>query len=124
MYTMKFNEQQAGIIQNALNFYFRSFLGQLDLWHVSIDGESFDYFERNIVEGALKNVMKLSQNSSYGINSKEIPDMARDAADIRGVIRHQLWKDREGHSEHTVDASPPTRYGTLALPEIKREDTP
>lgn len=113
-YQLTLTQTQAKITQRALNFYFRSFLGQLDLWHTGIDCE-----KSRFVESALRLAMGLESNQSYGIQCKEVPDEARNAADIHDVIRHQFWKDGENRSEYTVDAYPASGYGTEPLPEIK-----
>lgn len=115
-YELTLTLEQARIVQDGLNFYFRSFLGQLDLWHLDLD-----YDQRDILEQMMKHFMNLSKNASHGIHSEAIPDVARKACDIHGVIRHQLWLDLDDEykSKYTVDSYPPEKYGKLPLPEIR-----
>jgi len=125
-FNITLTNKQAGIVQCALNFYGRSFLGQMDLWHLGMG-----VFESNVVEEALKKEYFKDSNladhrgASYGIYSKEISDDAREAIDIHDVIRHQFWLDRPeaDRTRYTVDSYPPTNYSEKKLPVIHREST-
>jgi len=116
-YKITADRKQVRIIQRALNFYFRSYLGQLDLFHHDIS-----YDDSRMLEGMLQHLMGLSRGESYGIHSKKIDDEARNACDIHDVIRHQMWKDNPNARDYTVDAYPPMSKGVYELPEIEHED--
>jgi len=120
-YTLTLTESQARTISRAVEFYSRSFLGQLDLWHVSVDGQTLGYKERGAVECLLKNMMNLSRGESFGIYSDKIPDEARVAWDIRKVIDYRLWMDGD-RAFRGVNSYPPDQSGKEPLAKIKKED--
>lgn len=111
-YTLTTSLQQMRLIQVALNFYSRSFLGQLELWHLPLD-----YGQREEVEMVLKKHLLpkdlKSLGYSLGIHCREVPDEARKGFDIHDVIRHELWKDSRVDSSafsYVVASYPPTHY--------------
>jgi len=112
-YTLEITDKQAWIIRDALNFYFRSYLGQLDLWHVLPDLD-----KRNMMETSFQCAMGC-RGYSKGLYSKDVPEEARRACDIHDVIRHQLWKDNPNRGTQTVDSTPPCQRSDYDLPEIK-----
>lgn len=125
-FTIMLSNRQARIVQNALNFYGRSFLGQLDVWHLGCG-----YTEAKELERVLKKHIcpprLQSEGASYGIHSREISDEAREAIDIHDVIRHQNWLDQpeDTRTKHTVDAYPPYArgYADMELPVIIRPES-
>ena len=112
-YTLEITDKQAWIVRDALNFYFRSYLGQLDLWHVLPDLD-----KRNMMETSFQCAMGC-RGYSKGRYSKDVPEEARRACDIHDVIRHQLWKDNPNRGTPTVDSTAPCQSSDYDLPEIK-----
>jgi len=94
------------VMVNALEFYARSFLGQLDLWHVKTEeGKLLDYGARADVENRLKEHMGLTPSASFGIYQEFVDDKARIAFDMMRVLRHQQWLDTDTSKKETYDIS-------------------
>lgn len=127
-------ENQAQLINHALDLYSRLAVGQFDsiknhwgigkmLWKKQKD----DYYYVGEEElKALRN--KLFQfednkglNYSYGIHNQEVDDSARVAFDILQVIRHELWKSNPNRSQITVDSSVHLTSNNVdeRVPEVK-----
>ena len=122
MYELRLNDEQLRVVQSALSFYFRSFLGQLDLWHGAVDGEMLSLRESGLVEMVFRHVMGLGPGESFGLAQERVPDEARVVADIHDVIRHERWKNRVDRTHHTVDSYPPFQGGSEPLCECKAVD--
>ena len=119
-YRLIVTENQLSLIAQALEFFSRSFSGQLDLWHVAVDGEGLSWNQRKIVEDVFKHVLGLQYNESFGIHSHRIPDDARTTYDMYKVIRHQLWKENESEDKQcSVHAGEPSQYGTEPLMKVE-----
>lgn len=120
-YSLSLNQRQLRVVASALEFYGRSFTGQLDLWHVCVDNGVLSWRDRDLVEGVFKHVLGLDRSASYGIYSESVPDQARQSWDVCKVIRHALWL--EGDQEHwCVDSDPPSQCGLEPLPVLEVVD--
>ena len=120
---LNMSEEQASLVERALEFYARSYLGQLDLWHIKGLGPD----DRLTVEHVLKNTMGLNPNASFGIyNQNEVDDQARQAFDIHTTLRHSRFlsfsdEDKET-MRNTVMSDPPRPYSydCKELPTVER----
>jgi len=133
-YVIELSDQQAIVIQNALNLYFRIMMGQ---WGELGMMARFDMFAREdgtkfpmsmyepfdkLLEAVVAVAFGFRPGQSWGILNSEIPDVARVACDIHDVIRHQRWVD-EGGDEHgySVASWEPRRLSEHEeLPIIRR----
>ena len=110
---------QARIVQKALNFYSRSFLGQVDLIHLGLgfkaSSEVAQVLKKHLLPPGLQD-----PGSSYGLFSTDVPNEAREAVDIHDVIRHEFWKQKPENqrSRYTVDSDTPFQKGTYPLPKL------
>lgn len=111
---LKMNEKQARIIQSALNFYTRSFLGNLDLFHTGLCIGDILEVEKVFTKKILTEKLKDEPGFYLGIFSTDVPDEARNASDIHDVISYTMsdgivsLRDRE--------EQPIYQKGTLDLP--------
>ena len=118
-YCLTVSENQARIIQNALESYARLRMGQFFDYATEIAGYGYVYDKNNPENDRLfsdyidrRNDAEELFNKAYAVavpdpyNRRKTEDV-QNAIDIWHVIRHQFWKDNPNHSEHTVDSYPP-----------------
>jgi len=121
-YELKLTEQQARVVVQALDFWSRMFLGQVEeiKWHPAVQGRKSMALDSLLRQ--LKPVIfpELSSHAYFGIHSDKVPDEARQAFDILQVIRHQMWISNGREPRYVVDADEPMRLSeNESLPRIK-----
>lgn len=121
-YRLELTEEQCGVMNTALELYFRLGMGQLSelAWHFA-PIEDRDRVEVLLRE--MKRLMypKLDHNAYYSISSHEIDDTFRVACDIRDVVRYQLAGDRDpSRKTWSVDHNKPMHMSKEPLPKIER----
>lgn len=135
-YSLEMTQEQATLIQKALDLYCRILLGQFDeVGHMiadydiklSDDIKPFTLFDDRL-QAPLNMISRVcgfsGTNHSFSINSDQVHDDARAAFDIVQVIRHKAWqernKDNPNPSFMTVDSDTPRKYSSKhELPIIK-----
>ena len=123
-FTLTFNEKQAQVLMNALDFYSRVRMGQ---FHVISDEFRFDHeFDQHNARFYLDRLREmifpeLEANEYYSIYH-DIVGAGQEAWDIHQVIRHAYAWKRFPEGGWTVDFSTPMDTGHEPLPEITIED--
>lgn len=121
-YSIVVDEAQARILAEALDLYMRIGIGQLTEvvrvynyeWKTPIPT-----VDRLVdVMNEAKRVIGFGPGGSYGIQSREVHDVFRQAYDIRQVIRHRLAWDHTPTGGFGVDFDTPQQIGKLPLPTI------
>lgn len=124
---LELNEAQAGIVQVALEEWFRLRMGQsydlandlamMGYVHDKDHPEKFDAVmtKRNSLEYVIKAMFNIAW-PHYGTPGK-VEDRTHIASDIWSVLRHETWKaqDRESWS---VCSATPIQLGPEPLPKI------
>lgn len=128
MATLTVTEQQLRLIQQALDFYSRVGIGQLDeikdhptfAKYLSqqvkdVDGKTDYTLYHTIREQAdnaftqgrnmLWNDFTIGRNGSWGIHNPNVDESCRVAYDLIQVIRHEFWKADPDRSDITVNSS-------------------
>jgi len=106
-YTLTVSERQLRIIQSALEFYERPFMGQVDF---AFEHPVWDMDRRGTQEARLAMNHALPQEKRHhGIFSPKISDTARIAYDLQQVIRYQLWLANGCRPTMTVNLRPPSQ---------------
>jgi len=120
---LKLTEQQARVIIQALEFWSRMFLGQVEeiKWHPAVQDRKKSMALDSLVRQLKLSIFpELSPHGYFGIHSDKVPDQARQAFDILQVLRHQLWLSEGRQPRYAVDADEPTRLSEdESLPRIK-----
>ena len=129
MINLNISDNQAKIIQEALNLYFRILMGQFHEIEYFLRKEMVEpNISEEIIGDAIRQIKEeyfpeLSEYGYYSIDSYQIPEKARIAVDIHDSIRHILtWKNKpEGGI--TVDFDKPYGFSrTEKLPEVSLND--
>jgi hypothetical protein len=122
--TITCSDDQARAIAAALDLLMRVHLGQ---WHVLVERLKWDgrYRDMHGCADTLRALAwvytRMDAGASHGITSRDIDDEARVAADIKGAIRHALWKAlpaSERRPGSTVDSAPPMKHAEAPLPIV------
>lgn len=99
-WSLEINHEQALVLKNALDFYSRIQMGQLEeVYHVAVMAlNKYKSVSREDMDRAVRQLKKvlfpeLMENSSHGIHSEKINDLARVAWDLQQVIRNRLAFD-------------------------------
>jgi hypothetical protein len=126
-YQLELDEEQAKIIQRALDLYMRIGLGQIEYpvcdaitrarFDVSIDQFCAARDELAVVGEKLTGY---ASNASRGIGSPELPNEFKRACDIHDVIRHRIAWDRSPEGGMGVSFYDPLHWGEGDLPKIKK----
>lgn len=134
-YAIEMSDEQAVVMQEALDLYFRLLMGQWNelgmMARIGMfrhkDGKDYlpvELYEHldNFLQAIVVLVFGFRPGESWGISSGEIPDSARIAYDIHDVIRHQRWQDNGGDERgYSVASWPPRRLSEHEeLPVIRR----
>ena len=128
--TLELNEEQAMIVQAALEEWFRIRMGQShdlanDLAFMGYKRDDKDHQERftaaitkrNSLEYVLKALFNIAW-PHYGV-PQEIDDRTHIASDIWSTMRHKLWKARtDGTDDWRVDSATPIQLGPEPLPVV------
>jgi hypothetical protein len=121
--TITCSDDQARTIAAALDLLMRVHLGQ---WHVILEGLKWDgryrdlYGCANTLRALAWIYTRMDAGASHSITSRDIDDEARVAADIKGALRHAMWKAQPAseRAHHTVDSSPPMKHAENPLPIV------
>lgn len=124
-YTLEVSEKQAEILVKALDLYTRIGIGQFEEI-LSLHRES-DSFQNNqnqverLVSELKRTILGLEPNSSFGIQSKKVPDQYRVASDMVGMIRYTLLKDQPETpmSKMSIFRDYPLRWGDEPIVSMK-----
>lgn len=133
-YCLTVSENQARIIQNALESYARLRMGQFwdfadEIAHYGYkyDAENPDndrlfseYISRR--DDAKELFEKAYSAAVPNVYNRGKTDDVQNAIDIWHVIRHQFWKDRPNHSDWTTDSVEPFAIAGEPLCKIERID--
>jgi len=114
MYTLKVNEKQLSIINEALSQFMRIESGQLQygLERYMI-GDRFSRFTPQ------QQQILIEINNSHDYNVMiDKPESAMIAFDLHQVVRHKLWHNEENPRCHTVDSSVYNLCPDVPLAEI------
>lgn len=135
-YSLKLNERQLGVLQNALELFSRIGMGQFSQvkWTLLMSSSNAEHKmsveQSNLLEDMLTQAQicytpERHPGAYWSISSKEIGDCFRVAWDIQQVVRHRLSWDRLKREKGpnakrgiTVDFDEPIKYGAEPLPEI------
>jgi hypothetical protein len=116
------DEAQARLLTEALDFYSRIGIGQLEelvnsfrwLCDPRLKDKHHELeVARRMIDSIKLLLFNMPANASYGIYHQEVPECYRAAWDIQKVIKHQLWLDRQAEegedsiSRYCVDADEP-----------------
>jgi hypothetical protein len=128
MATLTVTDKQLRLIQQALEFYSRIGIGQLDeikehptfykylIEQVKdVDGE-VDFQKYHLIRkqadnaftqgrNTLWNDFNRGTNGSWGIHNPNVDESCRVAYDLIQVIRHEFWKSNPDRKNFTVDSS-------------------
>ena len=128
MATLTVTNEQLRLIQQALDFYSRIGIGQLDEIKdhptfskylaeqvKDVDGKT-DYNRYHAIReqadnaftqgrNILWNDFSIGRNGSWGIHNPNVDKSCVVAYDLIQVIRHEFWKADPNRSEHTVSSS-------------------
>lgn len=132
-YTLELTEKQMGVIQQALDMYFRVAMGQhtelidqmipplkdTDEWCRRRDG-----VEEHLREARSWAMPDLARSAYYGIYAKEIAEENRIACDIHDVIRHHLAWERHPEGGFQVCFDTPMAKSEEPLPVVHVEEKP
>lgn len=134
-YTLELSEEQAEIIKNALEEYFRLRMNQT--WDFA-DSLCFEDLEKNhtgeefnkcienrdMFRDELEKLLNAVHPLHFrGNKFREKTIEMRRAQDIWQVIRHRLWKDRHGDKDDLcVDAREPMPMTDEPLPKMEKMD--
>lgn len=127
-YRLTINDEQAGVLMEALDMYFRVGMGQLrevggHLVPFKLPSEEYRS-RRDAVDEALRQVRALAmpelhRNSDHGIASDAIDDSNRVACDLYDVIRHHVSWERDPTGGWTVNFDKPRRLSTVPLARME-----
>lgn len=138
MYKLTVSENQARIIMNALESYFRCRMGQFFDLAEDIAFNGYDYTAeqdvnkpefnhrinyRNDAEELFNQAFELAKPKYKTADEyyQKTPDM-RNAIDIWHVIRHQFWKENPNRRDDTTDSYPPFPTCDEELIKIEKVD--
>ena len=133
-YTLEISEEQAEIIEIALEEYFRLRMNQTQDFADDICFEGFNFknhtqkdFDerierRDMFQDEMGKLLKIIHPVYLGGGRfREQTIEMRRAQDIWQVIRHRLWKDRHGDKDDwCVDAREPMPMTGEPLPKMER----
>ena len=105
-YLLEIDEDHARLLIEALDFYSRVHMGQLEVIteqhiHSFDDPEDCHRFRQTVL--LLKDDLGIHHNAHWGIRSPKVIEGAKIAFDIQQIIRHRLAWDRHPEGGHTVD---------------------
>jgi hypothetical protein len=135
-YHLGLNADHARVIAAALDMYTRIGLGQLEtiLEHPGVfarlGGGTTARPDAEYLIGQLKaRLFGFAPNANHGIRNPAVVDVARQAYDIRCVIRHRLAWDRAGNPPERdwstmlgVDFDDPSHLGDLPLVTMEKTE--
>lgn len=125
-YALYVNEEQARVIVNALDFYSRIHIGQVE--EVDSFVRLFVRYRKDKDLDGMKDAIEafkkaafpeLTSTSSYGIHSEEVDDTARVAWDIKQVLRNVVAWNVHPEGGMTVDFDSPMKSSKQPMPEAK-----
>ena len=130
-YKIELSENQARVVQNALESYLRLRMGQFFDYADEIASAGYEYDKDNPRNSELFNEYINRRNDAEDMFNRAFrtaqPKMQNKtddmitAEDIWRTIRYRRWSDREEPKPHyTVDAYPPMRIGNEPLPNIEK----
>ena len=135
-YILKISEEQAETIKIALEEYFRLRMHQMWSFADDICFDGFDF--NNHTKEEFNNIIERRNMFQYELGKlldtvhplyfkegkfREQTIEMRRAQDIWQVIRHRLWKGRNGdRNDWCVDAREPMSMTGEALPKMEREE--
>jgi len=130
-YQLEITENQAQIIENALDFYSRIQMGQFDELISNFSSPLYkdllknnpDYDKLKFYINELKKEIlpELSINSFYSIGNKSRPDSSRISFDLIQVIRYRLSWDKYPEGGIGVNFDKPMKFSTTeSLAKIKK----
>ena len=96
-YLLEIDEDHAKVIIEALDFYSRVHMGQLEViaeQHIDsfTNTEAYERFRQTL--DILKSDLGIHANAHWGIRSPKVIEGAKLAFDIQQIIRHRLAWDR------------------------------
>lgn len=128
IYQLTCTEGQLRLINDAIEGYFRLLLGQYFDYADRIAFAGFDYLnhsEQDFDERILRRNLAMEL---FGAICQRLFSAARENTpteialiDIWGIIRHQLWMDREEPKPHgTLDSYPPLLRSELPPVKVRK----
>lgn len=108
-YTIEVDESQAKTLVRACELFARINMGQLDV----ISEEFPDHMHQDFLRHQLKTL------PVKPVAIHEGSDHARISWDLYQTIRYRLAWDKNPEGGHTVDFSPPIKYGNSELAKIR-----
>lgn len=133
-HVLTLTDAQADLLVAALDLYARIGIGQLEtlLEYPGVRLSPSGRADARYHVAALKHELfdlPISASDSYGIYSQEAVLPAKNAYDLRSVVRHRLAWDRAGNPTErdwrtmiTVDYDEPRQAGSEELATIQSED--
>jgi hypothetical protein len=103
--TLKLTQEQAGVVESALEVYARIHLGQFWVIGEQVFPKADNYEKRNALDkiGRSLYLPELQLSSTYGIFSPAVPDSARTAWSIQKTIRFCRSWAKEGINPATTE---------------------
>ncbi len=127
MYVLKVTEEQAKVISDALEFYARIGIGQLDqiLWHpawrmAGMTKESD--VDRIETDELLRHSRRALTRDKPALGISAADTDSKRSYDIHQVIRHRISWDNNPEGGLTVDFQEPLNVSGNKFPEFKKED--
>lgn len=128
-YQLTVTEEQAAVINRALEFYERvGGMGQFDVvtepWIIRGPVGNIQAAREALDEAKLL-LTGMPYGNSYGIMSPQVPEEFRRVYDLHQVIRHRLAWDKNPKGDWTYPYDKPNRLGDQPLAtitEIKEEN--
>ena len=128
-YRLTLDERQIGIVQEALDLYYRTGMGQTREFVEQLIPSTLPTDEwcdrRDLVEELIRGVRAAAMpelghpNAAYSISSREIGEHNRIACDIYKVIRSHLAWEREPNGGMFVCFDPVYAQSEVPLPTVE-----
>lgn len=115
------SDNQASVIEAALDFYVRCRMGQFD----EIGRLFPDKYQDSVVRGLLDRlhieILDMPPNASHGIHG--LPEEFKMACDLKHVIRYHLSYQRNPSGSMTVNFDTPDHYSSEPLAKVEDDLT-
>lgn len=130
------SEQQARLINKALDLYARLLIGQVEeleyvFRHISMLPPKTTYDQMDLekvceIIPQLKAVTfpQYPMNGSFSIGNPEVHDSARQMVDIQDTIEHALYDPEKDHSVHRAKFEPFHHSKETPLPTVEKIEDP
>ena len=120
-YVLRCSRNQLRVIQNALECYFRTHMGQFfDLASDIAYQDEEDHHEAANRRNEAQDYFDIAYRIATGGNIRNKTDDMQNAIDMWHVIRHLFWIENPNRSNDTTDSYPPFPIAGESLCEIEK----